>query len=57
MAMSAGGHVSESPAWLAPIGWVGRAASGTLSYLGATALLTISAAVSTVRAAMSRCWS
>ncbi|MDG3004733.1 ABC transporter permease [Paludisphaera mucosa] len=49
MAMSAGGHVSESPGWLAPIGWVGRTATGTLSYLGATALLTLSAGAAIVR--------
>ncbi|MDR3618988.1 MAG: ABC transporter permease [Paludisphaera borealis] len=40
---------SESPAWLAPIGWLGWLVVGTLGHLGATAVVMISAATSFVR--------
>jgi phospholipid/cholesterol/gamma-HCH transport system permease protein len=39
----------ESPAWLAPIGWVGWLVVGTLGHFGRTAALTASAAASIVR--------
>ncbi|WP_337177640.1 ABC transporter permease [Paludisphaera sp.] len=48
MAMIAGGH-APSPRWLAPIGRVGRLATGTLNYLGSAALLTLAAAAAPVR--------
>lgn len=39
----AGGRAAEPPALLAPIAWVGAAAVGTLTYLGATATTAASA--------------
>jgi phospholipid/cholesterol/gamma-HCH transport system permease protein len=40
---------SESPAWLAPIGWLGWLVVGTLGHLGGTLVVMISAATSFVR--------
>lgn len=49
MAMTAGANATGTPAWLAPIGWIGRGASGILGHLGATAVLMLSAAAALVR--------
>jgi len=49
MAMSAGANVTGAPAWLAPIGWIGRAASHALGRLGSTALLLLATAAAPFR--------
>jgi len=40
---------SESPGWLAPVGWLGWLVVGTLGHLGGTVMLMIAAATSFVR--------
>ncbi len=51
MALSTSMDAPESPGWLAPIGWVGKAVVGTLAHFGAMATLIVSAGVAFVRPA------
>ncbi len=47
--MNASATQSETPGWLAPIGWLGWLVVGTVGHLGATAALLVSAAWAFVR--------